>query len=80
MADFALWAAACETALWPAGTFARDPVAVSVSRARRNDDVGKGFTTCVKALVAGAMKPEPQAVTLLVAIELGALADRHRAT
>ena len=23
MADFALWAAACETALWPAGTFTR---------------------------------------------------------
>jgi hypothetical protein len=23
MADFALWAAACETALWPAGTIAR---------------------------------------------------------
>jgi hypothetical protein len=23
MADFALWAAACETALWPAGTFSR---------------------------------------------------------
>jgi hypothetical protein len=23
MADFALWAAACETSLWPAGTFAR---------------------------------------------------------
>ena len=23
MADFALWAAACETALWPAGTFGR---------------------------------------------------------
>jgi hypothetical protein len=23
MADFALWAIACETALWPAGTFAR---------------------------------------------------------
>jgi hypothetical protein len=23
MADFALWAAACETAFWPAGTFAR---------------------------------------------------------
>src|SRR5207237_601424 len=23
MADFALWAAACETALWPASTFAR---------------------------------------------------------
>src|SRR5438132_3075580 len=23
MADFALWAMACETALWPAGTFAR---------------------------------------------------------
>jgi hypothetical protein len=27
MADFALWAAACETALWPAGTFARAYVA-----------------------------------------------------
>jgi len=23
MADFALWSAACETALWPAGTVAR---------------------------------------------------------
>jgi hypothetical protein len=23
MADFALWATACETALWPAGTFMR---------------------------------------------------------
>jgi hypothetical protein len=23
MADFAIWATACETALWPAGTFAR---------------------------------------------------------
>ena len=23
MADFTLWATACETALWPAGTFAR---------------------------------------------------------
>jgi hypothetical protein len=23
MADFALWAAACETAVWPTGTFAR---------------------------------------------------------
>ena len=23
MADFALWATACETALWPAGTFTR---------------------------------------------------------
>ena len=48
MADFALWATACETALWPAGTFARaydanrkaaveglieaDPVAVCVRK------------------------------------------------
>jgi hypothetical protein len=48
MADFALWAAACETALWPIGTFARayaanrkaaveriieaDPIAVSICR------------------------------------------------
>ena len=59
--------------------FTSHPVAVSVSRARRND-VGKGFTICVKALVAGPISPEPQTVTLVVAIEHGALADRHRAT
>jgi hypothetical protein len=48
MADFALWAAACETALWPAGT---DPVARSragdhgrarlLDRKRRNAHAGK---------------------------------------
>jgi hypothetical protein len=27
MADFALWATACETALWPAGTFTRAYIA-----------------------------------------------------
>jgi hypothetical protein len=58
--------------------FTVHPVAVSVSRARHND-VGKGFTACVKALVAGPMNPEPQTVTLLVAIEHGLLTDRHRA-
>ena len=34
----------------------------------------------MKALVAGAVNPEPQTVTLVVAIEHGTLADRHRAT
>ena len=59
--------------------FTRHPVAVSVSRARRND-IGKGFTVCVKALVAASINPEPQSVTLLVGVEHGALADRRRAT
>jgi len=58
--------------------FTTHPVAVSVSRARRND-LGKGFTVCVKALVAGAINPKQQNVTLAVAIEHGALSDRRRA-
>src|SRR5258708_9612998 len=41
---------------------------------------GRGFSVCVKAIVAGPMKPEPQPITLLVIIEHGRLADRHRAT
>jgi hypothetical protein len=56
MADFAIWATACETALWPAGTFARayesnrkaaievvdaDPVAASV----RELMIERGFWT-----------------------------------
>jgi hypothetical protein len=59
--------------------FTSHPIAVSVSRARRND-VGKGFTVCVRALVPGPINPEPQTVTLVVAIERGALSDRRRVT
>ena len=31
MADFALWAAACETAFWPTGTFG-PPIAATATR------------------------------------------------
>jgi hypothetical protein len=34
----------------------------------------------VKAVVAGAMNPQPQPITLIVIIERGKLADRRRAT
>jgi hypothetical protein len=51
MADFALWAAACETALWPAGTFARAYAAnrrAAIADAVDADPVA----TCVRALMA----------------------------
>jgi len=41
---------------------------------------GRGFSACVKAMVVGPMNPEPQPITLLVTIEHGKFADRHRAT
>jgi hypothetical protein len=51
MADFALWASACETALWPAGTFARAYAGnrrVAIEDAVDADPVA----TCVRALMA----------------------------
>jgi hypothetical protein len=51
MADFALWATACETALWPAGTFARAYAAnrrAAVGSLKEADPV----TTCVRELMA----------------------------
>jgi hypothetical protein len=51
MADFALWAAACETSLWPAGTFARAYVSnrrVAIEDAVDADPVA----TCVRELMA----------------------------
>jgi hypothetical protein len=61
MADFALWATACETAFWPAGTFARayqanrraaiedlveaDPVAASVRKLMANRHTWTGSAT-----------------------------------
>jgi hypothetical protein len=51
MADFALWAAACETSLWPAGTFARAYAAnrrVAIEEAIDADLVA----TCVRELMA----------------------------
>jgi hypothetical protein len=51
MADFALWAAACETALWPAGTFAR---AYAANRRAAIADAidAEPVATCVRELMA----------------------------
>ena len=51
MADFALWAAACETALWPAGTFAR---AYAANRRAAVEDAidADPVAACVRELMA----------------------------
>ena len=50
MADFALWAAACETALWPAGTFAR---AYAENRRTAIESIVEAdpIATCVRSLM-----------------------------
>jgi hypothetical protein len=50
MADFARWAAACETALWPDGTFAR---AYAANRRAAIESIVEGdpVATCVRALM-----------------------------
>jgi hypothetical protein len=52
MADFALWATACETALWPAGTFAR---AYAANRRAAIESIIEAdpIATSVRALMAG---------------------------
>ena len=51
MADFALWASACETALWPAGTFAR---AYAANRRTAIEGMIEAdpVATCVRGLMA----------------------------
>src|SRR5439155_11381418 len=51
MADFALWAAACETALWPAGTFAR---AYAANRRTAIEGMIEAdpIATCVRTMMA----------------------------
>jgi hypothetical protein len=51
LADFALWATACETALWPAGTFAR---AYSANRRAAIESVIEvdPIATCVRTMMA----------------------------
>jgi hypothetical protein len=51
MADFALWATACETALWPAGTFAR---AYAANRRAAIESIIEAdpIATCVRAMMA----------------------------
>jgi hypothetical protein len=58
--------------------FMEHPNTVAVSRPRRI--LGRGFSVCVTAVVAGQLNAEPRPVTLLVIIEQGKLADRRRAT
>ncbi len=58
--------------------FMGHPTALQVSRPRRV--AGRGFDVCVKAVVPGAVDGQPRPVTVLVTIEHGKLADRHRAT
>ena len=50
MADFALWATACETALWPAGTFAR---AYAANRRAAIESIieADSVATCVRAIM-----------------------------
>jgi hypothetical protein len=50
MADFALWASACETALWPPGTFAR---AYAANRRTAIESIVEAdpIATCVRALM-----------------------------
>jgi hypothetical protein len=50
MADFALWAAACETALWPSGTFAR---AYAANRRAAVESIIEAdpLATCVRTIV-----------------------------
>jgi hypothetical protein len=51
MADFALWATACETALWPAGTFAR---AYAANRRAAIESIMEAdpIATCVRSIMA----------------------------
>jgi hypothetical protein len=51
MADFALWSAACETALWPAGTFLR---AYDANRRAALEDMIEAdpVAACVRELMA----------------------------
>jgi hypothetical protein len=58
--------------------FTAHPSALAVARPKRV--TGRGFSVCVNAVVAGAINPQPQPITLIVIIERGKLADRRRAT
>ena len=72
MADFALWATACETALWPAGTFAR---AYEANRRAAIEDAidADPVAACVREIMA-----ERSSWTGSAADLLRAGADRSR--
>ena len=58
--------------------FTAHPGALAVARPKRI--TGRGFSVCVKAVVAGSMTGEPQPITLVAIIEHGKFTDRRRAT
>src|SRR5262249_8049785 len=70
MADFALWAAACETALWPAGTFAR---AYAANRRTAIEGMIEAdpLAACVRGLMAERTAWTGSAADLLRAADFG---------
>jgi hypothetical protein len=71
MADFAMWAAACETALWPAGTFVRAYAANRRSSIEELIDTDP-VATCVRELMAERSSWTGSAADLLrVSVERG---------
>ena len=64
MADFALWATACETALWPAGTFTR---AYTANRKTAIEGIidADPVATCVRELMSGRSSWTGSAADLL---------------
>ena len=69
MADFALWATACETALWPAGTFS------SAYSSNRNEAVENGIEADPIAAAVRAVMEERTEWTGTATDLLGALAE-----
>jgi hypothetical protein len=68
MADFAVWACACEGAFWPRGTFMR---AFGENRRSAVEDVidGDPLATCVRQILAGRASWSGTASDLLCAAE-----------
>ena len=70
MADFALWATACETALWPAGTF------LSAYRRNRAEAVDEAVDADpIASAVRGLMLRQPEWAGTATVL-LGALTPR----
>ena len=79
MADFALWATACETALWPAGTFAR-AYAANRRAAIENIIEADPLATCVRAIMASRPMWTGNATDLLRLCVESARDDLHTGT
>ena len=70
MADFAKWVSACETALWPSGTFR---MAYDANRRRAVEDAVEAdpLAACVRAIMAKQPRWEGTASDLLDATVVG---------